>query len=96
MEGIFQTITAIDEASEISKKLDIPSKVFELETPLEILLKRDIKREGVPEGLRRPLGEELIARLYNLLKENPYPSAIKLNTEELSLEKCKKLIDESF
>lgn len=53
-------------------------------------------REGVPQGLRKPLGEETIIKLYSVLKENPYPTAIKLNTEQLSLEECKKLIDESF
>lgn len=96
MEGIFQNTEAINEALEVSSILNVSSKVFELDASLDTLKRRDLKREGVPEGLRKPLGEATITRLYNILKENPYPNAIKLNTEELSLEECKRLIDETF
>jgi len=34
------------------------------------------------------LGDEVIARLYEVVKDNPYSGAEKLNTEKLSLEEC--------
>lgn len=96
VDGVFQDTTAIDKMVSLSNKINIPIKVFELETSIEMLNKRDLEREGVPEGLRKPLGSETIEKLYNNLKNNPYPDAIKLNTEENSLDECKKIIDGSF
>ena len=60
VDGVFQNTIPIDEILEIAKKQDIPAKVFELTTSLETLQKRDAQREGVPEGLRKPLGNETI------------------------------------
>ena len=96
MEGIFQDTKAIDDAVKIAKKHNIPCKVFELEISLETLNSRDITREGVPEGLRKPLGEETITKIYQVLKNNPHSGAIKLDTENNNLEECKKIINNAF
>jgi predicted kinase len=96
IDGVFQDTKAIDKAIEIAKKHNVPCKVFELEVSLETLIKRDTIREGVPEGLRKPLGEETITKIYEVYKNNPYSSAIKLNTENNHLEECKKIIKAYF
>jgi len=96
IDGVFQNTAAISEAESFSINKGIPIKVFELETSLESLKKRDITREGVREGFRKPLGNETIERIYQTLKNNPYPGSIILNTETSSLEQCKQIIDETF
>jgi predicted kinase len=96
MEGVFQNTITIDHALKIAKDVNIVAKVFELEAPLEILQKRDILREGVPEGKRPALGKETIEKIYNIIKDSPFPNAIKLNTNENTLEECKQLIDNSY
>jgi predicted kinase len=96
MDGVFQDTDAIQKAVEVCNKLQIVVKVFELEVSLETLKKRDLERDGVPQGLREPLGDEKIEQIYTKLKNNPYSEAITLNTEENNLEKCKEIIDELF
>lgn len=96
IEGVFQDTSNIDKALEIAKQLNVPAYVFELEASLETLKKRDLAREGVPQGWRSPLGDETIERIFNILKANPYHKAIKLDTEKNSLEKCQEIIDKSF
>lgn len=96
MDGVFQDTSAIIEAVNLANQMKIPVKVFELEVSLEALNKRDLIREGVPEGLRKPMGKEALERIYKNLQDNPYKEAIKLNTEENSLEECKRIIDQSF
>ncbi len=96
LDGVFQDITPIDSAVQLAGTMKIPVKVFELDVPLKVLQKRDLVREGVPEGKRPPLGNETIERIYNNLKNNPYKDAIKLNTEENNLEECKEIIDKSY
>jgi len=96
VDGVFQNTTSIDKILEIAKGEDIPAKVFELKTSLETLQKRDSQREGVPEGLRKPLGNETIEEIFTTLNNNPYPNSVKLDTEHNPLEKCKELIDKSF
>ncbi len=96
MEGVFQDTSAIKKAFEISEKLNVPTKVFEIETSIEILKKRDLERPGTEAGLRKPIADGNISKIYNVLKGNPYPEAINLNTESNNLEECKKIIDNSF
>jgi predicted kinase len=96
MEGVFQDAKAIDEARIIADTLSIPVKVFELDVSLDALKKRDLVREGVPEGMRPALGDEVIEKIYNNLKNNPYPTAIRLNTKVNTIEACKKIIEDSF
>lgn len=59
-------------------------------------MKRDGVREGVPEGLKKPLGKETITNLFNIIKENPFTGAVKLDTEKYSVDECIKIINESF
>lgn len=96
VEGVFQDTKALDDALGIARNLEVSVRVFELEVSLETLIKRDYVREGVPEGLRKPLGAKTITKIYETLKTNPYNTAIKLNTEENNLEDCKKIIDSYF
>ena len=96
IDGVFQDTTAIDQAFTLCKEMNIPIKIFELDVSLETLKKRDSQREGVPEGLRKPLGDQAIETIYSKLKASPYPNAIKVNTEENNLEECRKIIDKNF
>jgi predicted kinase len=96
MDGIFQDPSAINTAVTIATINNIPVRVFQLEVSLEKLLERDKTREGVKEGARKQMPDEVITRIYTALKENPYKDAILLNTEENNLEECKKIIDDNY
>ena len=96
VDGVFQNTIPIDEILELAKKQNIPAKVFELTTSLKTLQKRDVLREGVPEGLRKPLGNETIENIFTTLENNPYPNSVEINTKNNSTDKCKELIDEAF
>ena len=96
MDGVFQNTIAIDQALKMAQEQNIPSKVFELLVSLPVLLKRDLIREGVPEGHRKPLGEEVITNIYKIIKDNPYPSAVQLDTENNSVEDCIETINSRF
>jgi predicted kinase len=96
IDGIFQDTAAIDDALRIAKDKKIPIKVFELQTSLDTLKKRDLIRDGVPQDFRKPLGNKVIEEIYNNLKNNPYEGALKLDTENNNVEECKKIIDSSF
>lgn len=96
IDGVFQDTSAIDKAVKVAEENNIPIKVFELELSLEELKSRDLNREGVKEGHRKPMDEETLERIYSTLKNNLYPSAIKLDVESNSVEECKKVINQSF
>lgn len=96
MEGVFQNTQAIDDVRKIADSNKVPVRIFELKVSLNTLLNRDALREGVPEGLRKPLGRDLITELFNTLQNNPYPEAIELDTEKNTVEDCKKIIDSHF
>lgn len=96
IDGIFQSTSVIDKAVEISQRYNVSIKIFELELSLEELENRDQNRAGVKEGLRKPMDSETLERIYNTLKNNPYPLAIILDVENNSVEECKKIIDQNF
>lgn len=96
MEGVFQDTKYISKAVDIAKVNNIQSRVFELETSLATLKERDKVRAGVPEGLRPPLGDEVIERLFNILKNNPFEGAIKIDTQKHNIDECIDLILQSF
>ena len=96
VDGIFQDTRAIDEMLSIANRKSIAVKVFELSVSLETLNQRDNQREGVPEGLRKPLGADAITQIYSTLKSNSYPNSIQLDTEHNSIDKCKIIIDKTF
>ena len=95
-EGIFINPVYPQRAIQMGKTKNIYTVAYELECSLKTLQERDKARRGVPEGLRKALGDDKIENLYNKVKENPIEGSIKLNTEEKSLEECIDLIRNSF
>lgn len=96
VDGIFQDISVVNKAVEVAQNHHIPIRIFELEVSLVALQQRDKVREGVPEGIRKPLGDDTIANIYSVIKEKHFPNAITLDTENHSVEECKIIIDNSF
>lgn len=96
MEGVFQDPDYVQQAVDIVKKFDIPCKVFQTKVSLKTLQERDRVREGVPEGCRKPLGDEEIAKIFTVLEEKPYPNAIFLDTENKTIDECVTFIDKQF
>jgi len=88
MDGVFQDITSINEAVALASKKNARSLIYEMSVSLKTLQERDRTREGVKEGFRKPMGEEILAQIYQKLEENPFPDAIQLDTEKLTLEQC--------
>lgn len=96
IDGIFKNLKHYDDVVQMGKNKKIPVVAYQLECSLEILKERDRNRKGVPEGLRRAMGDVAIESLYNKVKDNPIPDAIKLNTEEKSIEECVQIIRSNF
>lgn len=96
MEGIFQNPDYVQQAVDIANKYNIPCKVFQTKVSLKTLQARDKVREGVPEGCRKPLGDEEIAKIFTVLEENSYPDAIILDTENKTIDECIAFIDKQF
>jgi chloramphenicol 3-O-phosphotransferase len=92
MDGVFQDTTTIADAVKVAKEKDIKYIVYEIQVSLEELLRRDKTRAGVKEGFRKPLEDKLIAKVYQTLKENPFPEAQPLDTEQMPVEECIKKI----
>jgi broad-specificity NMP kinase len=88
MEGVFQETRAIDQAIEIVKEKGIRYIVIELRCSLPALQARDKSREGVEQGIRKPLGDDILSEIYNKLNNSFYPEAKMLDTENKSLEEC--------
>lgn len=95
-EGIFKIPKYATDAIELGKSKNITVVVYQLSCPLKTLQERDKVRKGVPEGCRKPLGDEIIESLYNKVENNPIEGAIKLNTEEKSFEECLEIIRKTF
>lgn len=96
MEGVVQNPQYIKQATELAKKRKIPYRVFKLTCSLKTLQMRDRHRPGVKEGYREPLGDKVIANLYNVIESNPYEESIELDTEKNNIEACIEIIKESF
>jgi predicted kinase len=95
-EGIFINPVYPQRAIQMGKTKNINTVVYQLECSLKTLQERDKTRRGVPEGLRKAMGDYEIENLNNKVKDNPIDGTIKLNTEEKSLEECINLIRNSF
>lgn len=93
MEKIFFDPFIIPLAIETAKKRNIKSKVFQIRCPLNVLLERDRVRDGVKEGHRKPLGDEVIEKLYAQLEKTFYPGAVELNTAKMTVDDCVKKIE---
>src|SRR5665213_1997419 len=87
-EGIFKNPDYAIRAIEVGRKRNIPTITYQLSCSLETLKARDKTRKGVKEGFREPMGDDVIESLYNKVENNPIEGAIKLSTEEKSLEEC--------
>jgi predicted kinase len=96
MDGVFQNPDYVQQAVDIAKKHEIPYKVFQTKVSLQTLQERDRVREGVPEGCRKPLGDEEIAKIYKVIEDNPVIDAIPLDTEKLSVDECIDFINQQF
>lgn len=92
VDGIFQDIGPIKIAEEIAKGKSALFKVFQLECSLEILRERDKKRDGVKEGFRKQLSDATIENLYEIVNNNYYQGAIRINTEKKSFEDVVEII----
>ena len=87
MDGVFQDTKAIDDAVNLAKSKNVKSIVYQIKCSLQAILERDRTREGIKEGLRKPLGDETITLIYQRL-EIIYPNSQLLNTEHLSVDQC--------
>jgi len=92
MEKIFFDPFIIPQAVKLAEKKKIKVKVFQIRCSLVVLEERDRTRPGIKEGCRKPLGDEVIERIYNQLERTFYPGAIALDTENKSLKECIKEI----
>jgi len=95
-EGIFQNPLFAEEAIKLAQNKNIPVFTYQLMCSLKTLQDRDLTRIGVKEGCRKPLGNELIEKIYNTVEKNPIKKSTTLDTEKLSLEKCFNLIKRNF
>jgi chloramphenicol 3-O-phosphotransferase len=93
MEGIFQNTEYIAQAIKVAENRAIPYKVYQIKCSLSVLQKRDKERPGIKEGCRKPLGDEVIEKLYRIITDNPNPNAIILDTENLSPDECADTIE---
>lgn len=92
MEGIFQNPEYISKAVHIAKEKNIPVFTYQLICSLQTLQKRDKTREGIKEGCREPLGDDLINKLNKTIKNNPYQDSKILDTENMSLSECLEIL----
>lgn len=93
MEGVFQDTKPIDEAIMLAKEKNIRAEVFQIQCSLSVLQRRDKERPGVKEGVRKILGDDLIAEIYQKLFQNPYAHANVLDTEKQDIAVCLKQIN---
>jgi len=95
MEKIFFDPHVIPFAVETARNRSITTKVFQIKCPLSILQERDRNRPGIKEGCRKPMGDDVIEKIYNQLEKSFYPGAIVLDTEENTIKECIAVIKKS-
>ncbi len=96
IDGIFKDPRHIEEIVKAGKERSIPAVIYQLECSLETLKERDKTREGVAQGLWKPLGDEMIESLYRQVEENPIVGAIKLNTDHTPIQESIKTVRKNF
>ena len=96
MEGVFQNPAFIDKAAQVAKKNNVPYKVFELTASIETLIKRDKSREEVQIGCREPLGKQAIQSICDKLALNVCESAVRIDTEHMTVDEIAAFIDQEF
>ncbi|MFH0773496.1 MAG: zeta toxin family protein [bacterium] len=95
-EGIFQNPLFVEAAKKVGQEKNIPVFVYQITCSLKTLQDRDLMRPGIKEGCRKPLGNEVIEKIYNTVENNPIAGAVALNTEQFSLEECLAIIRKNF
>ncbi|KKP80979.1 MAG: hypothetical protein UR81_C0010G0007 [Candidatus Levybacteria bacterium GW2011_GWB1_35_5] len=95
-DGIFKNPRYAVRAIEMGKAKNIPTVIYQLTCSLKTLQQRDKTRRGVRKGCRKPLGDKIIESLFEKIENNPIEEAVKLNTEEKSLEECLEIIKRNF
>jgi tRNA uridine 5-carbamoylmethylation protein Kti12 len=96
MEKIFYNPFIIPLAIKEAEKRNIKNKVYQITCSLQTLQERDKTRPGIKEGCRKPLGDEIIKKLYDKLEETIYPGSISLDTEKMSEQECVQKIKEDL
>lgn len=96
VDGIFKNPRHIEEIVQTGKERNIPVVVYQLECSLETLKERDKTREGVAQGLWKPLDDEIIESLYRMVEENPIEGAIKLDTDHTPIQEIIKTVRKNF
>lgn len=96
MEGIFQDPQYIQQAVNLAKQKNIPVFVYQLSCSLKTLQERDKIREGIKEGCRKLLGDEVIERLYKVIESNPFIENIELDTEKASIDECTNILKKNL
>lgn len=96
MKKIFFDPFIIPLAVKTAQKRNIKTKVFQIKCPLKVLQERDRNRPGIKEGCRKPLGDEIIEKIYKQLEQTYYPGAIELDTNKLSVDMCIGKIKQEF
>ncbi len=95
-DGIFRNPIYVKKAMEYAKNKNIPCVFYQLSCSLKRLQERDRLREGVKEGCRKPLGDEVIEKIYNELENTKIEGAIPLDTENNSLPDYIEIIKKNF
>jgi predicted kinase len=95
-EGIFKNPEYAMQAAKIGREKNIPTVIYQLSCSLESLRARDKIRKGVQEGCRKTMPDKIIENLYKMVEDNPIEGAIKLDTEEKSIDECIKIIKHNF
>ena len=96
VDGIFKKPEHIQEIISVGKTRNISVVIYQLKCSLQTLKDRDKNRDGVKQGLWKPLGDEVIESLYRKVEENPVDGAIELDTEKQSLDECVEIIKKNY
>jgi tRNA uridine 5-carbamoylmethylation protein Kti12 len=95
MEKIFYDPFIIPLAIQEANKRNVKVKVFQIQCDDEILIERDSTREGVKEGCRKPMGDD-IKNISHHLDQTVIKDAIILDTGRISVDECVLKINEEL
>lgn len=93
-DGIFKNPLHALQAIKLAKSKNVPVIVYQLNCSLETLQKRETER--YIKNHRPHLGIDVIERLYLKVLNNPIEGSIELDTENISLDECLKIIKKNF
>jgi tRNA uridine 5-carbamoylmethylation protein Kti12 len=95
MDGIFRDLhlDILKQVVHEAEKRQVPAKVFQLTCPLLTLLERDRKRVEETKGVRKPIGDDILTRIYENIKNSPFPNAQTIDTKNHSIEECITIIE---